>query len=66
MTRWYEKYEGCAFNVYGKERVFCGTCDNPDSKNGKPLQYVFEPENVIVDYKEARRIMGAMIDKYSK
>lgn len=64
--KWYEKYIGCAFDVYGKERVFCGTCENPYTKTGKPLQYVFEPENVVISYKEALAIMGAMIDKYSK
>ena len=66
MKRWFEKYIGCAFYVYGKERVFVGTCENPETKTGKPLQYTFEPENVVVDYKEARAIMGAMIDKYSR
>lgn len=64
--KWFDKYIGCAFNVYGKERVFQGTCENPVTKTGKPLQYVFEPDNVVIPYKEARAIMGAMIDKYSK
>lgn len=65
-SKWFEKYIGCAFHVDGKERIFCGTCENPDTKTGKPLQYVFEPGNVVIPYKDARAIMGAMIDKYSK
>ena len=62
--KWYEKFIGCAFNINGEEVVFCGTCENPNTKNGKPLQYWFEPHNIILPYKEARAIMGAMIDKY--
>lgn len=62
--KWFEKFIGCAFYVYGEERVFCGTCENPAAKTGKPLQYVFEPGNVVISYKEARGIMGGMIDKY--
>jgi hypothetical protein len=64
--KWFDKFVGCAFDVYGKDRVFCGTCENPNTATGKPLQYVFDPDNVIIPYKEARCIMGAMIDKYSK
>ena len=69
--RWYEKFIGCAFCMFiqGKpeEVVFYGTCENPNTSNGKPLQYWFEGErhgNIIVSYKEAREVMGAMIDKY--
>ena len=64
--KWFDKFIGCAFYVYGEERVFCGACENPNSKTGKPLQYVFEPGNVVIPYKQARRIMGAMIDKYKQ
>ena len=63
--KWFEKYVGCAFNISGKEVIFAGTCENPNSKNGLPLQYVFEPGNIVIGYKDARCIMGAMIDKYS-
>lgn len=66
MAKWFEKFVGCSFWVCGKERVFSGTYENPNTKTGKPLQYVFEPGNVLVDYKEARSIMGAMIDRYKK
>lgn len=71
MRRWYDKFIGCAFTIWiqGKpeEYIFCGTCVNPYTKNGKPLQYEFEAEGkpqVLLDYKEARAAMGAMIDKY--
>ena len=64
--KWFKKYVGCSFFLMGQERIFTGTCLNPDTKSGKPLQYVFEPNNVILDYREARAVMGAMIDKYSK
>ena len=60
--RWFEKFIGCAFTVWvqGKpeEYIFYGTCDNPTTKSGKPLQ------QVLLNYKEARAAMGAMIDKY--
>lgn len=69
--KWFEKFIGCAFTVWiqGKpeEYVFYGTCENPYTKNGLPLQYEFEAEGkpqVILPYKEARAAMGAMIDKY--
>lgn len=64
--KWFEKFIGCTFDVYGQERMFQGTCENPNTASGKPLQYVFEPGNVVITYKEARTIMGAMIDKYYK
>lgn len=69
--RWFEKFIGCAFTIWvqGKpeEYIFGGTCDNPATKSGKPLQYEFEAEGkpqVLLSYKEARAAMGAMIDKY--
>lgn len=69
--RWYDKFIGCAFTIWiqGKpeEYIFYGTCENQYTKNGKPLQYEFEAEGkpqVLLDYKEARTAMGAMIDKY--
>ena len=52
-----------------EEVVFLGTCENPETRNGKPLQYCFEGEehkNIIVPYKDAHIVMGAMVDKYSK
>lgn len=71
MKRWFEKFIGCAFTIWvqgnPEEYVFCGTCDNPATKSGKPLQYEFEAEGkpqVLLSYKEARAVMGAMIDKY--
>lgn len=73
MRRWFEKFIDCSFTlqVCGKfkEYIFKGTCYNPDTKNGLPLQYVFEQigePQVILNYKEARSVMGAMIDKYNK
>ena len=66
MSKWFEKYIDCSFHILGQERVFIGTCENPNTKTGKPLQYVFEPDNIVLEYKDARAIMGAMIDKYSK
>lgn len=36
--KWFEKFIGCAFDVYGKERIFCGTFENPNTATGKPLQ----------------------------
>ena len=50
-----------------EEYIFYGTCENPTTKSGKPLLYEFEAEGkpqVLLDYKEARASMGAMIDKY--
>lgn len=50
-----------------EEVVFWGTCENPNTKSGKSLQYYFEGEksgNIIVPYKDARAVMGAMIDRH--
>lgn len=70
---WFQKFIGCAFcmDIQGKpeEVVFWGTCENPNTTSDKPLQYYFEGEksgNIIVPYKEARIVMGAMIDMYKK
>lgn len=57
MSNWYEKYIGQTFIVDGEEKSFYGTCENPNTKTGMPLQYVFEPGNVVVEYKEAKEIM---------
>jgi hypothetical protein len=65
---WFEKYIGCAFNIKGIEYIFSGTYENTETKNGKPYQYVFEADNApqyLTDYKEARCIMGAMIERYT-
>ena len=74
-SRWFEKFIGCAFTIYDSDRprtdeyIFMGTCINPDTKSGYPLQYEFQAEGkaqVLLDYKEAYRTMGTMIEKYSK
>ncbi|MEK4427784.1 hypothetical protein MHB54_00845 [Paenibacillus sp. FSL M7-0802] len=67
--QWFEKFIGCCFGIDGEEYIFQGTYSNTETSNGKPYQYVFEAEGkpqVLVTYKEARSIMGAMIDNYSK
>lgn len=67
--RWFEKFVGCCFGINGKEYIFSGTFLNTETKNGLPLQYVFESTEegqYMADYKEARQIMGSMIDKYYK
>lgn len=67
--RWFKKYIGCAFSINDHEYIFQGTFTNTETKNGLPLQYVFEAEGqpqYLTNYKDARCIMGAMIDKYSK
>lgn len=73
--RWFEKYVGCAFYIgddivrgdLAGEYVFCGTCENSDHDNRRdPLQYEFCTESggqILLRYKEARHIMGAMIDR---
>lgn len=73
MKRWFEKFINCAFTVWvnkqPQEYIFTGTCFNPDTKSGLPLQYIFENKDkpqVILNYKEARNVMGAMIDKYNR
>lgn len=57
MARWFEKYIGQKFEVCGQELEFTGTYLNPDTSNGLPLQYVFEPGNYLADYQEARAIL---------
>ncbi len=73
MKKWFKNYIGCSFTIFiqnePEECVFCGTCENPNTKSGKPLQYYFEGEkhgSIILPYKDARAAMGAMIDKYSR
>ena len=64
---WYQKFVGCSFTINGCEVVFEGTFENTETKSGLPLQYVFHgPDlpNYVTDYKEARAVMGAMVDKY--
>ena len=74
MKRWFDKFIGCAFyigrEIVGNnegEYIFCGTCEHSDHDNKRdPLQYEFLNENkyqLLLSYKEARAIMGAMIDK---
>jgi hypothetical protein len=65
--KWFEKFIGCCFGIDGNEYIFQGTFTNTETKNGLPLQYVFEAEGkpqILIDYKEARRIMGVMIEAY--
>lgn len=67
--QWFEKFIGCCFGIDGEEYIFQGTFSNTEKSSGKPYQYVFEAEGkpqIIMKYKEARQLMGAMIDKYSK
>lgn len=64
---WFNKFIGCCFTIDGVEYIFQGSFENTDNSNGKPHQYVYEAPNnpqVILMYKEARGLMGAMIDKY--
>lgn len=66
---WFNKFIGCCFSIDGEEYIFQGKFENTDTKSGKPYQYVFEATGkpqVILMYKEARAVMGPMIDKYSK
>jgi hypothetical protein len=67
--QWFEKFIGCCFGIDGEEYIFQGTFSNTETKNRLPLQYIFEAENkpqIILPYKEAQMLMGAMIDKYKK
>ncbi len=75
--RWFDKYIGCAFYIGGDiinqadagEYVFCGTCEHSDHDNKRdPLQYEFAADGkpqLLLSYKDARQIMGAMIDRIS-
>lgn len=74
MKRWFEKFIGCAFYLFDDmtggnegEYVFCGTCEHSDHDHKRdPLQYEFYAEGkpqVLLSYKEARQVMGAMIDR---
>lgn len=76
MTKrhWFDNYIGCAYYIgtdfvsadLAGEYVFCGVCENSDHDNKRdPLQYEFCAENksqLLLPYKDARKIMGAMID----
>lgn len=62
--KWYEKFIGkeCTVFIQGKpeQYTFCGTCENPNTKNGLPLQYEFEQEGkpqVLLTYEEGRRAL---------
>ncbi len=72
--RWFDKYIGCAFYLFDDmtggnagEYVFCGACEHSDHDNRRdPLQYEFYAEGkpqILLNYKDARRVMGAMIDR---
>lgn len=74
--RWFDKYIGCAFYIGNEyagtdagEYVFCGTCEHSDHDNKRdPLQYEFTADGkpqLLLPYKDARQIMGAMIDRIS-
>ena len=73
MKRWFEKYVGCEFYLPdeytgGNEGtyIFGGTCEHSDHDNKRdPLQYEFYAEGkpqVLLPYKQARQVMGAMIE----
>jgi len=66
---WFQKFLGCCFGIDDTpdEWIFTGTYYGDDGK----LQYEFMKregnkytEQYLTDYKEARKIMGAMIDEY--
>lgn len=71
---WFDNYIGCAFYIGSDyvrddltgEYVFCGVCENSDHDNKRdPLQYEFwadDKPQLLLPYKDARCIMGAMID----
>lgn len=75
--RWFDKFIGCAFYIgddyinadLAGEYIFCGTCEHSTRDNKRdPLQYEFcadgKPQ-LLLPYKDARQIMGAMIDRIS-
>ena len=79
MKHWYKKFIGCSFYLghdvvradLAGEYVFYGTCEHSDHDNRRdPLQYEFYAEGkpqILLSYKEARAIMGAMIEaNYNK
>lgn len=66
---WFQKFLGCCFGIddSSDEWIFTGTYYNEKGR----LQYEFMKregneltEQFLTDYKEARIIMGAMIDTY--
>lgn len=70
---WFSKLIGCAFYLFddmtggnGGEYIFCGACEHSDSDSKRsPLQYEFWAEGkpqILLNYREARAVMGAMID----
>ena len=76
MKKWFDKLIGCSFYLRadfvgeGNEGIYiyCGSCEHSDHdyKRDK-LQYEFYTEGkplALLSYKEARAVMGAMIDKY--
>lgn len=71
--RWFDRLIGCAFYITNDivrddltgEYVFVGTCEHSDHDSRRdPLQYEFTDgkNTLLLDYKEARLIMGAIID----
>lgn len=71
---WFSKLINCAFYLdddmtggNGGEYIFCGACEHSDHDNKRdPLQYEFWADGkpqILLSYKEARQVMGAMIDK---
>ncbi len=71
--RWFDKLIGCAFYLSDEltggdagEYIFCGTCEHSTHDNRRdPLQYEFYADGksqILLNYKEARQVMGAMID----
>ena len=72
--RWFSKLIACSFyipdyiagNGFEGEYVFCGACEHSDhDKRRDKLQYEFYSEGMpvlLLGYKEARIVMGSMID----
>ena len=77
MTKWFNKFINCSFYLDNEltggkegEYIFMGACEHSYHDNKRDaLQYEFCAENkpiILLSYKEARRIMGPMIDRYNK
>lgn len=75
--RWFKKYIGCAAYIsddivradMAGEYVFWGTCEHSKYDDKRTaLQYEFYSEDLgtlLLNYKEFRKVMGAMIDRHS-
>lgn len=72
--RWFDRLIGCEFYIgdhivsrnFEGYYIFNGTFENSDHDDKRdPLQYEFvnDCNTLLLGYKEARMVMGAMIDK---